>query len=395
MAELAPAPPGPELLQVNPKRVYRLLKEGLPGRRLGGDAGWSAVVSGNYWTLALQSDGSLWTWGYQQDLLGDGYDGYHAAPMRIGADTDWSRITAGYDFRLAIKSDGTLWAWGNNNIGQLGDETQTTRKTPVRIGQESNWASVSAGWDHTLAIKKDGTLYAWGDNGAGQLGVPAAGSWTATPVLVGSPVAGHKWTAVAAAESHSLGLLDDGSLWAWGRNAWGDLGDGTTDGRNVPVRVGDPAWTWKAISANGFHNLAIRSDGASDGTLWGWGDNGYGQVGNGTTNSPVTSPVQVGTDADWAAVGGGRNHSLAVKADGRTFTWGYNGNGQLGDGTTSNQSSPVLVGTGGTAVSGGWANSAVLATDGTISACGQGSSGVLGDGSMAHRLTYGPVFNLW
>ena len=363
--------------------------------RVGGNAPWMAVASGRYWTLALDAEGGLWSWGYNATTgLGDGYDGYRSAPVRIGTDV-WSKITAGFDYRLAIKSDGTLWACGNNNIGQLGDGTQATRTTPVQIGTENDWAGISAGWDHTLALKTDGTLYAWGDNGWGQLGVPAAGSWSSAAVLVPSPVAGRRWAAMAAAEGHSLGLLDDGSLWAWGRNVWGDLGDGTTASRNAPVRVGNPAWTWKAIAANGFHNLAIRSDGAFDGTLWGWGDNGYGQVGDGTTNSPVTAPVQIGSASDWAAIGCGRNHSLAVKANDEVYAWGYNGNGQLGDATTDNRLSPVLVATGGVAVSGGEANSAVLAADGTISACGQGSSGVLGDGSMAHRLTFMPVFNLW
>ena len=359
--------------------------------RIGGNAPWTAVASGRYWTLALDADGGLWSWGYNDSTgLGDGYDGYRSAPVRIGTDT-WSKIAAGFDYRLAIKSNGTLWAWGNNNIGQLGDGTQTTRTTPVQIGTENDWAGISAGWDHTLALKTDGTLYTWGDNGWGQLGVPAAGSWSSAAVVVPSPAAGRSWAAMAAAEGHSLGLLDDGSLWAWGRNVWGDLGDGTTVSRNAPVRVGNPAWVWKAIAANGYHNLAIRSDG----TLWGWGYNGYGQVGDGTTNSPVTAPVQISSASDWVAIGCGRNHSMAVNENDEVYAWGYNGNGQLGDATTDNRSSPVLVATAGVAVSGGEANSAVLAADGTISACGQGSSGVLGDGTMAHRLTFVPVFNLW
>src|SRR5579872_4197543 len=170
----------------------------------------------------------------------------------------------------------TLWAWGYNGYGQLGDGTSTDHHSPEQIGTDANWAQVSAGGlNFTVAIKTEGTL------------------------------------------------------WAWGFNNDGELGDGTTTGRDSPEQIGTDT-NWAQVSAGDSDTLAVRTDGS----LWGWGFNGNGQLGDGTTTGR-NSPEQVGTDINWAQVSAGYSHTLAIKTDGTLWAWGFNGDGELGDGTVS------------------------------------------------------------
>ena len=208
---------------------------------------------------------------------------------------------------LAVKSDGTLWAWGNNYEGQLGTGTVGEQlPSPLQVGTASNWAMVACGQYHTLAMKSDGTLWGWGRNGNGQLG-DGTGTTTNSPVQVGTA---NNWVTVASGAYHALALKSDGTLWAWGHNGVGQLGDGSTTQRLSPVQVGT-ANNWATVACGAGHTLAVKGDG----TLWGWGDNQYGQLGDGTTTQRL-SPVQVGTASNWATVGGGQYHTLALKSDG-------------------------------------------------------------------------------
>src|SRR5439155_1562430 len=190
---------------------------------------------------------------------------------------------------------------------------------------------ISAGDTHTVALKSDGTLWAWGLNAYGQLGDGTTSRDRASPVAVG---ADSNWSAVAAGKgengrAHTVALKTDGTLWAWGHNGFGELGDGTPLSRSSPVQVGSTT-DWMVVCAGASHTVALKSHG----TLWAWGINVDGQLGDGTTATQRLEPVQVGTATNWAAVAAGVSHTVALKADGTLWAWGQNTFGQLGAGTT-------------------------------------------------------------
>jgi len=314
--------------------------------QIGLDTNWNVIAAGSDHSLALKSDGTLWAWGANgTGQLGDGTTSDIHSPKQIGADNRWTSIAAGMrgfpeksSFNLALKSDGTLWAWGHNGFGQLGDGTTTDSHLPKQIGTDNRWVAIAAGW-HSLALKSDGTLWAWGMNSSGQFDCTFTDAHT--PRQIGLDT---NWVAIAAGASHSLALKPDGTLWAWGGNGCGQLGNGTTDGDCFPKRIGRET-NWATIAAGSYHSLALKSDG----TLWAWGDNGFGQLGDGTTTDSH-SPKHIGADNRWASVSAGKSlgsfgregqHSVALKSNGTLWAWGYNGYGELGDGTLIDRYSPI------------------------------------------------------
>ena len=302
--------------------------------QIGTETNWTYIATGNKYTLAIKTDGTLWAWGINIDRqLGDGtnYDRY--SPVQIGTDANWSSVTAGVTHTLAIKTNGTLWAWGNNNSGKLGDGTVIDRYSPIQIGTDTNWASVSAGTYHTLAIKTDGSLWAWGSNSNNQLG-DYTSIGKISPTRIGTLT---DWSSVCAGTLHSVGIHINGKVSVWGWNSDGQLGDGTN------TNVGGPKYliasNWVSINAGFSHSIASKSTG----TLWGFGNNYYGQLGDGT-NISRNSPVQIGIDTNWSSFSVGDNHTVALKTDGTLWAWGNNSNGQLGDGSTTNRNSPIMIG---------------------------------------------------
>lgn len=310
-----------------------------------------------------------------------------ATPLSVVA------IAAGGAHTLAIRSNGGALAWGDNFYGQLGDGTSNDRTIPVSVGNLTGVTAVAGGGSHSLALKSDGTVRGWGWNGYGQLGDNTTVSQVNAPPVQATGLTGV--AAIAGADAnHSIALKSDGTVWGWGDNLYGQLGDGTTTQRSAPVQV-SPLSGATAVAAGTTHTLALKSDG----TVWGWGRNANGQLGNGATANNQNTPVQMGTFSDITAIAGGYEHSIALKADGTVWAMGYNDFGQLGNATVVGSSSPVQVCASGetspcanflagiVAVAADRAHSMALKNDGTVWAWGQNGNGEVGDGSTANRTT--------
>jgi len=262
-------------------------------KQIGTLTNWKYASGGTATTVAIKTDGTLWSWGSGMlGGLGLGNTTSYSSPKQVGALTNWLKISVGINgSSLAIKTDGTLWSWGQNTSGQLGLGDTVNRSSPVQVGTLTNWKEVSSASASVMAIKTDGTLWAWGDNNSGQLGLGDSGSGTqrSSPVQVGTLT---NWLKVAGGYYNVLAIKTDGTLWAWGRNVNGQLGLGDTSNRSSPVQVG--VLTNWAEAAGGFHSIVVKTDG----TIWGWGLNSNGQLGLNNITS-YSSPKQIGALTTW------------------------------------------------------------------------------------------------
>jgi alpha-tubulin suppressor-like RCC1 family protein len=308
-----------------------------------------AVAAGQNFSVALKRNGTVWSWGANDDgQLGDGTTTEHHQPVQVAMVAQANRIAAGTLHALAVARDGTAWAWGTNTYGQLGDGSTTQRNAPVPVTGLSGAIDVAGSLYHSLALLADGGVRAWGANFNGQLG-DGSTDWHPTPVAV---VGITNATRIAAGGYASYALRADGSVGAWGYNLHYQLGDGTTTDQHAPTTV--------KISANA--DLGCVSDiGAGlvaayaigcDGSVVGWGDNYYGQLGRGATGgadgyAAPTAPAIAGATAVVAAHDSGAVfvlHSLAGSASyGALAAFGLNTTGQLGDGSSTARNAPVPV----------------------------------------------------
>ena len=296
-----------------------------------------AVAAGYAHTVALKSDGTVWAWGNNSNgQLGNGTTTDNGIPAQISGLSSVATIAAGYAHTIALKSDGTVWAWGNNSNGQLGNGTTTDSGIPVQITGLSGAAAIAAGYAHTVALMSDGTVWAWGNNSNGQLG---DGTTTDRGIPVPTWLTGI--AAIAAGHTHTVALrndITDVSAWAWGNNSNGQLGNGTTTDSAFPVQVSGLSGG-TAIAAGSGHTIVLKNDG----TVWAWGNNSHGQLGNGsTTNSAIPVPVS-GLSSSVLAIAAGYEYTVGLRIDNKVWAWGNNSYGQLGDGTTTDRWTPVQV----------------------------------------------------
>jgi len=291
---------------------------------------------------AIASDGSLWTWGWNgAGQLGINSTVNTTIPTRVNlpgeTNTTWMSVSVGGVHMLGIKSDGSLWAWGGYSQGQLGvqgtayDGANALVPVPVNTAA-TNWVSIAAGAYYSMALNAAGELFTWGGNAEGQLGNGNSGN---TGLLTSL---GTGWSSISAGLFPSL-ALQGSSLLSWGGNGEGELGLGTSGGNQLtPVTV-PGSYNWESIAAGGYHALGIQDDG----TLWSWGNYGDGALGVSGLSANQPSPIQVNSDTDWDSVEAGLYHSLAMKTDGSLWAWGKNNRGQIGNASTSNQQTPFLV----------------------------------------------------
>ena len=333
------------------------------------------------------SPGSAWTWGDNSGgQLGNGSTTNSSLPVAVSLPlgTTVTAIAGGDSHSLALTTTGQVLAWGSNYYGQLGNGTTTNSNAPVLVTLPSGTTvtAIAAGANHSLALTSTGQVLAWGWNAFGQLGNGTTVD-SRTPVAVSQIVA---FTAIAGGADHSLALTSTGQVAAWGYNRDGELGNNSNTDSSVPVLAGLPSGiTATALAGGGQHSLALTSAGQ----VLAWGNNQYGQLGNGTTTSGST-PVQVtlpsGTTV--TAVAAGYGHSLAVTSTRQVMAWGYNKYGQVGNGTANNSSVPVLVslpsGTTVSAIAAGDFHSLALLSTGQVLAWGSSAYGQLGNGTITN-----------
>jgi alpha-tubulin suppressor-like RCC1 family protein len=348
--------------------------------------GASMVAAGDVHTCALAASVMCWgNDGYGQ--LGDGkVRAYSTIPVAVEGLVDVTAIAAGAGHTCAIVYNGNaVKCWGDNSAGQLGDGTQTDRSTPVTVlGLTSTAVAITAGAYHTCVLTALHTVVCWGYNAHGQLGI---GSSVAGTTSAGAAAVTANATSVSAGGQHTCATLSSGTPVCWGENGDGELGNGTTEDAYAPTHVN--GWlalgssTGSAITAGAHHTCAL--DGAAV-ACWGW--NRYGQLGDGSTTDRLT-PVQVSGITTATSAFTGDAHTCARLLSGTLSCWGWNGYGQLGDGTTTNRSTPVAVPGISSAMTGdgGSEHTCVALADGTLRCWGQNSWSQLGDGTIANRTT--------
>jgi cysteine-rich repeat protein len=344
---------------------------------------WSLVDAGRNWACAVTLEGRLYCWGHNgYDQLGDGTRTNQEWPTPIGVvSTTWTAVSCGFNHTCGINALGELYCWGDNESGQLGDGTTIDKDTPNRVGALSDWSVVSANGHitsdsvdlhYTCAVRGAGELYCWGNNYFGQLGI-GNNTDQRSPVQVGTEA---DWLRVSTGGRHACALKTDGRLFCWGRNSHGQLGQGfTSPDEDAPLQVGGDA-DWSDVSLGFEHSCALKSGG----NLFCWGYNSDGQVGDGTTNSR-SEPVSIG--AGWSDVGAGNLHTCAVKTEGALYCWGRNSDCQCGQEASGSITGPTPVGvdTDWARVEGGGQFTCGLKSSDDLFCWGEGDDGQIGNGT--------------
>lgn len=300
---------------------------------VGGLTNVVALENGDLHSLALKSDGTIWAWGYNGNgRLGDGTTTQRLTPVRVTNLTEVAAVAAGGGFSLALKTNGTVWAWGLGTSGQLGNGANLSQTTRVQVSGLNNIVAIAAGDTHAMALDSTGTVWAWGNNANGRVG-------DGTTVNRSTPVAVANLSgiiAIAAGGSHSMALDSSGQVWCWGLNTSGQFGNNSSaTSSSTPVQAINLSGAVK-IAAGNAHSLALLANG----TVRAWGGNTRGQLGIGTLVNQKTNVTVLGVSGV-AAIAAGDIHSVAVLTNGTVLAWGDTDNGQLGDGNAGYYSTVV------------------------------------------------------
>ena len=352
-------------------------------------SGITLMMLGNFALASGATPSSLYVWGGNYEGSSarnlNGTAGESSSPIQLGSETDWLQFSGSYNF-VGTRSSGHLYNCGDNRFGAWNNGALHT-SSPIQIGSLTNWAGgyLEQKGVGCHIIKKDGSLWGWGDNDYGGVGVNTGSGYSkySSPVQIGSlttwaVVTGGGFSAVQAVKT-------DGSLWMWGIAGNGGLGNGTVTGNiSSPVQLGSLTNWSKVASGAENHQLHIKTDG----TLWSWGNNNYGQLGlNDTSNR--NSPVQVGSSTGWTDISAGYQQSGGVDA-GKLYMWGRNNNGEVGDNTKNQRNAPVQIGSLTTWENVAVGNAMVLAkkTDGTIWGWGANWQGQAGQSTTYSTVKY-------
>lgn len=376
--------------------------------QVGALTSWTDASIANH-AIAIQSSGSLWAWGFGSGgRLGDGTTTGKSSPVQIGSLTNWDTAQAQYNGTLALKTDGTLWSWGLGTFGRLGDGTSVAKSSPVQIGALTSWTKIgygSASYYNGHAIRSGNTLWAWGYGGPSYTDsygtvlnypYPTVNQTNySSPVQVSSAIS---WAAVSTGTDHALALTTGGALYAWGTNIFYQCGRSDLNNPYYYKVVPDASECGGGGSATFYAKYDAYVDLANFPNLYNISTSSCESPVNGVTATVVntiantelwgfSSPVQVGTDTNWAQVAAGLYHSAAIKTTGALWMWGYNVYGQCGTGNTTNQSAPTQVGTltNWAYVKCGVYYTLAVKTNGTLWAWGYNSVGQLGQGDITNR----------
>jgi alpha-tubulin suppressor-like RCC1 family protein len=310
---------------------------------VGGFTDWCQVASGEQFSLAVRTNGTLWAWGQANNgkLGNNTVAGNVSSPVSVvGGFCDWCQISAGAStgHSLAVRQNGTAWAWGFNDVGQLGDNTTAQKSSPVSVvGGYTDWCQISGGLAFSVALRQNGTAWAWGVNTGGRLGDNTTVNKSSPVSVVGGFC---DWCQISAGNNFSLAVRTTGTAWAWGYGNYGRLGNNCTAARSSPVSVVGGFTDWCQVSAGTGHSLGLRTNS----TLWAWGYGHQGQIGDNAGVVQRSSPVSVvGGFTDWCQASAGSNDSFGLRTNGTLWAWGAGSYGRLGDNTTVNKSSPVSV----------------------------------------------------
>jgi alpha-tubulin suppressor-like RCC1 family protein len=324
---------------------------------------WSSVSAGSDYTCGIRTDGTLWCWGNGAfGVLGINKLGVFRHPQQVGSATDWTSVTTGYADTCGIRSGGSLYCWGANGSGELGIGDASERDTPQSV--TGTWSSVAVGKTHTCGIQSDDSLFCWGDDNSGELGQGStSGSPVTSPTLVDdssvNTSAAQTWSSVSSGNAYTCGIRTDNSLWCWGDNTNAQLGiSSVSTPQTSPVQISDgysTSQSWLSVTAGidetsgESHTCGVRDDS----TLWCWGYNLHGQLGDGSF-AASDAPVQVSdgyvsqswnvTSADQPSAGSA--HTCGIRDDATLWCWGNASGGQLGNGSdmTRKRPSSVVVG---------------------------------------------------